>query len=132
MLQSKELGPTPASAPVWSPHTPAPDPAPPEVYLFQCTPVSEQILRLIPHMHGVGHERLQELLQRLLKCKLSACCLTSLEEEELRTRGMTLKILSSPLQKLIWEYIIVPGAIGPSSDLQAFDFELCDVVDVGD
>ena len=99
------------------------------VYLFQCTPVFVQMLHLIPHMHGAGHERLQELLQRLLKCKLSACRLTSLEEEELRTRGMTLKVLSSPLQKLIWEYIMVPGAIGPSSDLQAFDLELCDVVE---
>ena len=64
-----------------------------------------------------------------MKCKLSACRLTSLEEEELRTRGMTLKVLSSPLQKLIWEYIMVPGAIGPSSDLQAFDLELCGVVE---
>ena len=89
------------------------------VYSFQCTPVFEKMLRLVPH--GVGCGRVQNLLQDLLKCKLSACRLSNSEEAELTSHARNNTQGTPVLQpQLIWERMMVPGAICPTFDLQIF------------
>ena len=75
-------------------------------------------------------ERLQEVLQDLLKCKLLACCLSNLEEAQLTShaRNNTQGTPIPPATTINFEAHKVPSKIGPAFDLQVFDSELCDVV----
>ena len=77
----------------------------------------------------IGEKMLHLVCRTSRKCKLSACRLSNLEEAELTSHARNNTQGTPVLQpQLVWDRIMVSGAICPTFDLQIFDSELCDVV----